>query len=118
MAATDYDARFRERLRGRSFGDVVVDDVRVEPRLDSDGNEYHLVTLILEPPVGGSDTWSLDDVDELTTCAWRVAAELELDPVSLITTSSGDAETSDEDAGAGPTLDLGESLRRGLGGKE
>lgn len=99
----------KDHFAGRSFGEVVVSDVIVDARLDGEGNDYTLVTFVLEPP-RGPDTWPLDDVYELTSAARQLAGELDLGPVSFLTTSSGDAETADEPGGE--AFDLGETLRR------
>lgn len=113
-AVTDGGAvtRFRERLRGSAFGDVRVADVTVDARLDSEGDEYTVVTLVLDPPAG-ANTWKLDDVYDLRAEARRVAAEEGMGLVSFIVTSSGDAGTSDE--GRDDVMDLDEALRRAQG---
>lgn len=100
----------RDQLTDVRSGSIRVVDVQVEARLDSVGEEYVQVALVISDLPPGQQTWSLDDAFDLRQHVRQAAAALGLSsPLSISMTVSGDADTEEDVADAdGSTQASGE----------
>jgi hypothetical protein len=65
----------KARLIGVRAGTIEIVDAKVEWQLDSSGEEYLEVTLVLSDPPPGQETWSLDDAFALRQEVRRITDE-------------------------------------------
>lgn len=65
-----------EALRGQAVADIRIHDARAELVPGATGETIVRLTLLLDDPAAGEDTWSLEALREMETRAWDEAARL------------------------------------------
>ena len=65
-----------DALRGQTVAGVRIHDVRAELVPGATGETIVRLTLLLDDPAAGEDTWPLDALREMETRAWDEAARL------------------------------------------
>jgi hypothetical protein len=67
-----------DALRGQAVADIRIHDARAELVPGATGETIVRLTLLLDDPAAGEDTWPLDALRKMETRAWDEAARLDI----------------------------------------